>query len=119
MGYALGARASGAARRFVGDEGLRRADALARRYGDWTIVMCRPVPVLAEASVIFAGLVRAPFARFLAITTLSNLGIALGYAAFGAFSMRVDSFLIAFLGALMIPGLAMLVARLTFGNRRE
>ena len=35
------------------------------RYGDWTIVMCRPVPVLAEASVIFAGLVGAPFARFL------------------------------------------------------
>ena len=119
MGYALGARASGAARRFVGEEGLRRADALARRYGDWTIVMCRPVPVLAEASVIFAGLVRAPFARFLTIATLSNLGIALGYAAFGAFSIRVDSFLIAFLGALMIPGLAMLVARLTFGKRRE
>ena len=80
--------------------------------------MCRPVPVLAEASVIFAGLVRAPFARFLAMTALSNLGIAVGYAAFGAFSMRVDSFLIAFLGALMIPGLAMLLARLTFGKRR-
>jgi uncharacterized membrane protein YdjX (TVP38/TMEM64 family) len=114
IGYALGARASGAARRFVGDDGLRRADALARRYGDWTIVMCRPVPVLAEASVIFAGLVRAPFARFATITALSNLGIALGYAAFGAFSMSVDSFLVAFLGALIIPGAAMLIARLTY-----
>jgi uncharacterized membrane protein YdjX (TVP38/TMEM64 family) len=117
MGYWVGARASGAARRFVGEAGLARADALARRYGDWTIVMCRPVPVLAEASVIFAGLVKAPFARFCVITALSNLGIAAGYAAFGAFSMSVNSFLVAFLGALIIPGVAMMVAKLTFSRR--
>jgi uncharacterized membrane protein YdjX (TVP38/TMEM64 family) len=117
FGYALGARASGAARRFVGEEGLRRADALMQRYGDYTIVLCRPVPVLAEASVIFAGLVRAPFGRFVLLSVLSNLGIALGYAAFGAFSMRIDSFLAAFLGALILPGIAILIARLTFGRR--
>jgi uncharacterized membrane protein YdjX (TVP38/TMEM64 family) len=117
LGYALGARASGMARRFVGEDGLRRAESLVRRYGDWTIVMCRPVPVLAEASVIFAGLVQAPFARFLALTALSNLGIALGYAAFGAFSMRVDSFLVAFVGALLLPGIAIAIAKATFGRR--
>jgi uncharacterized membrane protein YdjX (TVP38/TMEM64 family) len=116
IGYALGARAAGLARRFVGEGGLARADQLVQRYGDWTIVMCRPVPVLAEASVIVAGLIGAPFARFFALTALSNLGIAVGYAAFGAFSMRVDSFLVAFLGALVIPGVAMGIARLTFGG---
>jgi uncharacterized membrane protein YdjX (TVP38/TMEM64 family) len=112
LGYALGSRASGAARRFVGDEGLARADRLARRYGDWTLVVCRPVPVLAEASVIFAGLIRAPFGKFLALTAWSNLGIAIAYAAFGAFSMRIDSFLAAFLGALILPGIAIAVSRL-------
>lgn len=117
IGYALGARASGLARRFVGADGLQRADRLVQRYGDWTIVMCRPVPVLAEASVIFAGLVGAPFARFLTLAALANLGIALGYAAFGAFSMSVDSFLVAFLGALIIPGVVMALAKLTFGRR--
>jgi len=116
IGYALGARASGLARRFVGADGLQRADRLVQRYGGWTIVMCRPVPVLAEASVIFAGLVGAPFARFLTLTALSNLGIALGYAAFGAFSMSVDSFLVAFLGALIIPAAVMGIAKLTFGK---
>jgi uncharacterized membrane protein YdjX (TVP38/TMEM64 family) len=121
FGYALGARAAGVARRFVGEDGLRRAEALMTRYGDDTIVMCRPVPVLAEASVIFAGLVGAPFARFLILTALSNLGVAIGYAAFGAFSMSVDSFLVAFLGALLIPGVVMGIARVTIGsvgNRR-
>lgn len=117
FGYWLGARAAGVAQRFVGDAGLRRAEALAGRYGDWTIAMCRPVPVLAEASVIFAGLIRAPFGRFLALTALSNFGIALGYSAFGAYSMRLDSFLVAFVGALLIPGVVLLVARLTFGRR--
>jgi uncharacterized membrane protein YdjX (TVP38/TMEM64 family) len=116
-GYALGVWASDRARRFVGAEGLARAERLVGRYGDWTILLCRPVPVLAEASVIFAGLIRAPFGRFAWLTAGSNLGIALGYAAFGAFSMRIDSFLMAFLGALVLPGIAMGIARLTFGRR--
>ena len=117
MGYALGAQASAFARRFVGDHGLRRAEALMTRYGDYAIVLCRPVPVLAEASVIFAGLVGAPFGRFVLLSLLSNLGIAMGYAAFGAFSMRIDSFLAAFLGALILPAIAILIARLTFGRK--
>ncbi len=112
IAYWLGARFSGFARRFIGEEGLARADRLAQRYGDWTIIMCRPVPVLAEASVIFAGLVNAPFSRFCVLTALSNLGIAIGYAAFGAFSMSMDSFLVAFLGALAIPGIVMGIAKL-------
>ena len=116
FGYALGAKTAGVARRFVGEDGLRRAESLMRQYGDYTIVLCRPVPVLAEASVIFAGLIGAPFGRFLGLSLLSNLGIALGYAAFGAYSMRIDSFLAAFLGALILPGLAILIARLTFGK---
>ena len=37
--------------------------------------------------------------RFLRLTAVSNLGIALGYRAFGAYSLRVDSFLAAFIGA--------------------
>ena len=119
IAYWLGARFSGFARRFVGDEGIARADRLGERYGDWTIIICRPVPVLAEASVIFAGLVRAPFARFCVLTALSNLGVAIGYAAFGAYSMSMDSFLVAFLGALVIPGLVMGIAKLTMGERRQ
>jgi len=120
-GYALGARAAGLARRFVGEAGLEHADQLLTRYGDWTLVVCRPVPVLAEASVIFAGLVGTPFRHFVALTALSNLGIAAGYAAFGAFSMSVDSFVVAFLGALIIPGVVMWMAKgmMGVGRRRS
>ena len=114
LGYALGKRGSAAARRLVGEDSLARASRLMGQYGDLAIVLCRPVPVIAEASVVFAGLVNAPFARFSRLTAISNLGIALGYSAFGAYSLRIDSFLIAFMGALVFPGLFMLVSRHLF-----
>jgi uncharacterized membrane protein YdjX (TVP38/TMEM64 family) len=117
LGYVLGARASGFARRFVGDDGIARAERLAAQYGDVGFVVCRPVPVLAEASVIFAGLVRTPFRRFAQLVSWSNLGIAMGYAAVGAFSMRAESFLLAFAGALALPAAAWVVARLWFRKR--
>jgi uncharacterized membrane protein YdjX (TVP38/TMEM64 family) len=112
VAYSLGAWASGVAQRLVGGESLERARSLAARYGDWPIVICRPVPVLAEATIVGAGLVRAPLRRILLVTAAANLGIAVGYAAVGAFAMRVDSFVIAFVGALLIPAAAFGIARL-------
>ena len=82
-------------------------------------MLCRPIPVLAEASVIFAGIVRRPFSRFLSLTTWSNAGIALGYAAIGAYSMRVDSFLWHFIGAIVVPAIAMLAGRLWLSGRGQ
>jgi uncharacterized membrane protein YdjX (TVP38/TMEM64 family) len=117
LGYGFGSRAAGAAERFVGEPGMARAARLAARYGDYALVLCRPVPVLAEASVIFAGIVRRPVGRFLNLTTWSNAGIAAGYAAIGAYSMRVDSFLLAFIGAMVVPGIAMLAGRLWLGGK--
>ena len=116
VGYAIGSRGAAAARRFVGEEGVRRADDAVRRYGDLTLILCRPIPVLAEATVVFAGLMKAPLGRFVRLTAVSNLGIAAGYAAFGAYSLRLDSFLLAFLGALLLPAILIGLSRMTFGR---
>jgi uncharacterized membrane protein YdjX (TVP38/TMEM64 family) len=110
-GYWIGARSATVAQRFVGEAALARAALVANRYGRLALVLCRPVPVLAEASTVFAGLVRAPWRRMFWTCALSNLGIALGYSAVGAFAMRADSFLLAFAGALALPALAFLAAR--------
>ena len=111
IGYAFGARAAAAARKLVGADGLARAAAVMEQYGAWALVVCRPIPVLAESSVVFAGLVRTPIGPFVWLTTLSNLGIALAYAAVGAFSMQVQSFLLTFIAALALPGIAMLAGK--------
>ncbi len=111
IAYVIGARSARLARRIVSEDGLVRARELAARYGDLAIVLCRPVPVVAEASVIFAGVMHVPARRFLTVCAAANLGIAVGYAAIGAYSMSVDSFLLAFLGAMALPGLAWLAGR--------
>jgi uncharacterized membrane protein YdjX (TVP38/TMEM64 family) len=119
IGYVFGAYAAGPARRLVGADGLERAGKVMDRYGPWAIVICRPIPVLAESSVVFAGLVRTPLGPFLWLTTLSDLGISIAYAAVGAFSMRVGSFLLTFLGALALPGLAILAGKVWLGRRKD
>ena len=116
IAYALGWGASQGARRLVGADSLARAQGLSQRFGAWAILICRPVPVLAEATVVFAGIVGAPLGPFVALTASSNMGIALAYSAVGAFSMRMQSFVLTFLGALALPGLALLFAKLWLGR---
>jgi len=112
IGYAFGARAAGAARRLVGADSLVKAGKVMERHGSWALVICRPIPVLAESSIVFAGLVRSPLTPFIWLTTLSNLGIAIAYAAVGAFSMKTESFLWTLVGAIALPGIAMLIGKL-------
>jgi len=109
IGYWLGRRAP--AGLLVGQDEMERLGRAWARMGEWIVIVFRAVPVLAEASVIFAGMAGMPVRRFLPMAALSNLGISLVYAAAGAFSARLDSFLFAFGAAVALPGLAMLAAR--------
>ena len=112
VGYALGAKpARSFTRPFVGDAEMLRAQSAFQRWGGWALVACRAVPVLAEASVVFAGVAGMRFGRFLALTALANLAIGLVYAAVGALALEANSFLLAFLGAVLLPGAAMLLFR--------
>lgn len=119
LAYALG-KGSGrtVARRFVGRGEVERLERLRERFGDWAIVVARPLPVLAEASAVLAGMGRMPLRRFLLLTTLSNLGISAAYAAIGRFSSAADSFLLAVAGAVLLPGLVMLLLKLLRGGGR-
>jgi uncharacterized membrane protein YdjX (TVP38/TMEM64 family) len=118
LGYVFGAYSAGPARRLVGADGLARAGKVMDRYGLFALVICRPIPVLAESSVVFAGLVKSPLVPFLWLTALADLGIALAYAAVGAFSMQAGSFLLTFAGALALPGVAILAGKVWLGRRR-
>lgn len=84
VGYWIGTCGAARAERFVGPAHLARAQRLMTRWGLGALIVCRAIPVLAEASVVFAGLVRWPFARFMVSTTLANLVIAAAYAYLGS-----------------------------------
>ncbi|MBI1354303.1 MAG: DedA family protein [Acidobacteria bacterium] len=112
VGYGLGAKpARRFTRRFVGEAELLRAQSAFQRWGGWALVACRAVPVLAEASVVFAGVAGMDFRRFLLLTTLANFAIGFVYAGVGALALEANSFLLAFAAAVVVPGLAMLLFR--------
>lgn len=104
-GYAIGRWGGrGLFTRFLGEEEVRRFDAWTRQFGDWAVVACRPVPVLAEASVLVAGTARMAMGRFVVMVSLSNLAVSAVYAAAGAWSAQLNSFLIAFALSIAVPG---------------
>ena len=69
--------------RLAGEEALERTDRLAARHGTLVLALTRPVPVLAEASVVLFGATRLAWRPFLAVVGLANLAIAAAYAALG------------------------------------
>jgi uncharacterized membrane protein YdjX (TVP38/TMEM64 family) len=71
------------AKRLSNDRELARTDALASRWGVFVLVLTRPIPVLAEASVLLMGTTRLEWWRFLVAVGLSNLGLAAAYAGMG------------------------------------
>lgn len=84
---------------------------LLERYGLLLLAACRPVPVLAEASVIAAGVMGMRAIPVLIVTALANLGFAAVYAGLGAAAEGMTGFLAAFAASLALPGLAILVAK--------
>lgn len=108
MGYVCGYKLGPpAVRRLTTSRQLEQVSALFQRHSDWALVMMRPIPVLAEASAMVAGLAAISFPRFLSITLLANTGISVVYCFAGARAVTSGSFLYAFGGAIVFPACMM------------
>lgn len=111
IGYALGALARpGVVEPLIPARDRQLLESWLSRYGIAALILCRAVPVLAEASVIAAGAMRMPPVPALVATTLANLGISAVYAWVGSFASDATTFLAAFLAAIAFPAGVMLVA---------
>ena len=55
-----------------------------RRAAGWWVVLTRPLPILAEAATLAAGLARVPHGRFLAAAVVGNVWVAACFAGLGA-----------------------------------
>lgn len=85
VGYWVGRRgARKPAEKLLGAREMQRLERAQARWGEWMVLLMRPAPVLAEASVVFAGMGSMRFGRFLARTTLANILISGAYAWMGA-----------------------------------
>ncbi len=104
LGYWLGA---GYFRLLSNWLGLRtwQPGQLAYRLSTLSLVCLRGVPVLAETSVLAAGMQRYPLRQFLLVTTLANAGLALAYAAIGSLLVEQHALLATILASMVLPGL--------------
>jgi uncharacterized membrane protein YdjX (TVP38/TMEM64 family) len=99
-------------RGMVNDRDLEQVSARFRRGAAWALATMRPIPVLAEASALFAGVAGVPFSRYMIVTALSNAGISAVYCATGAHALAAGSFLLAFAGAIALPGCMIILGRM-------
>jgi uncharacterized membrane protein YdjX (TVP38/TMEM64 family) len=112
VGYGLGHVAGEPlARRLVGADGLHRFEGLWRRHADLVLLCFRAMPVLAETSVVLAGVARMCLWRFVALVSVGNAVVAAMYALLGAWSAQQASFLLLSAAAMLLPGLTWLLAR--------
>ncbi len=116
-GYVIGRFFSAKAERFVGKKEMEQLQRIQKKGGSWILLGLRPVPILAEASLVFAGMGRYSI-RSTTVQVLSgNAAVSVIYAFVGAFARGNDnSFILAFAGTIIISGVFMLVGRL-FGRR--
>ncbi|MDE0622167.1 MAG: VTT domain-containing protein [Bryobacterales bacterium] len=111
-GYGVGRLAGRrVAARIVGEPELQRAARAYDRWGGLFLIASRAVPVLAEASVVIAGVASMPLLRFFGCVGMSNLAIAAVYAGVGAYVRDVNTFLMAFAASILLPGSLMLAHR--------
>lgn len=105
--------------RLVGAEAAAAVADTTRRFGTPTLMVCRAVPVLAEASVILAGVTRFPRRPFLLATATSNLTVAAVYVAAGRRSADNGSLVIAVLVTMVVPVAVLCASRIVRGGARE
>ncbi|MEM9410475.1 MAG: VTT domain-containing protein [Planctomycetota bacterium] len=103
LGWFLGFKAI---RRFSSDEDVRSVQADIQRWGIWSIIGFRPLPILAEASVLMLGAYRYPFRQFWPPILVANLLVATCFVGLGSWFADKDYF---FLGLVLSCGIPLVL----------
>lgn len=97
--------------RFSSSADVGGFESIDARIGWWSLVACRPLPILAEASVIFAGLSEMRARRFWPPIIFANGIIAALYAMLGDYAARQQWFSAAVIASMVLPLLFIVVWR--------
>jgi uncharacterized membrane protein YdjX (TVP38/TMEM64 family) len=111
-GYGIGTRGVQASHRWLGKESLARANAFFQKHGLMAVIVSRPIPILAEAITIIAGISRMPTRTFSIGVLLGLLPTALIYAVAGAYALDFQSGLYVFLAVLGMAGVVWLAGKM-------
>jgi len=91
------------AMRFSDETTLDRLEKFDHRSSVACLVVCRSLPIIAEASVLLMGIKKLPAISFWPAVLLSNFGIAAALCWLGAFSAKANWFPLALAVSVGIP----------------
>jgi uncharacterized membrane protein YdjX (TVP38/TMEM64 family) len=109
--YLIGRYATKPAEIIIGTKEFELLQRFHQRHGLWLLIAMRPVPILSEASVLFAGISRLPLVPVLLATGLANIIVAALYVALGAWGRETDAFMPAFGLSIALSAVFMGIAR--------
>jgi 3-dehydroquinate synthase len=110
IGWAVGQCFTPLALRLVGTTEFPRLQSLLQRHGIIILLALRTVPVLAEASVLLAGIAKVPFRKCMPILLAGNAAVSLAYVYAGVYGHDAENMLPAFLASLTLSAVLLLIA---------
>jgi len=105
VGFWVGRRSKALLARFVSPEERAQANQLLSEWGEAAIIMTRPVPLLAETTVVMAGGSSMKWSAMIWATLAGSLPLSFLYALTGATAANFNNMLFAFIFALLIAGM--------------
>ena len=105
-------------RRFVAERDLADLDGAGRRYGPWVLLVSRPMPILAEASVVVAGLLQTPWWLFLCMVGVGNFLCSIIFCTLGDYAAANEWVTTALFLSVVVPVLLLVAARQKLASRR-
>ncbi|MEG2415272.1 MAG: VTT domain-containing protein [Kiritimatiellia bacterium] len=111
LGWIIGSKCSGIAQRLIGEREFSALRAFITRYGVTVLIALRAVPVLAEASVLFAGVAQLPARQSMLFLVLGDAAVSFAYAWVGSMGRASDAMMPAFLASMALSALLLLLAK--------
>ncbi len=108
LGYLFGRICTEKAKTMVGEKEFVTLQTLFQRYGTLFLIALRTAPVLAEASVLFAGISRTPPLKTATLLLFGNATVSLIYTLVGHYGRSTDAMIPAFIASLAVSALFML-----------
>lgn len=105
VGFWVGRRSQALLARLVSPEERAQANQLLAEWGEVAIIMTRPVPLLAETTVVVAGGSSMRWSAMIWATLAGSLPLSFLYALTGATAANLNNMLLAFIFALLVAGI--------------
>ena len=121
IGFYLGWKAHKKAIKILGQQEVETLSAMHKKSGTVFLLALRPVPILAETSLIFAGLAKMPIKKTFLYVSLGNIVVSSIYAITGAYLRSFENSTLLVFGVCVLLSLLFILIPWIFkitGNRK-